>query len=145
MQQQSPLKAEIIEKILERLLLIPNKTCWNSWFHAIRLLKKLIHKLNALMRALQEREFLPQELEFLDEYVTVVEPLAVTLDYLQGDNASLGLVLPAIVKLQEHLQSQIDGGSLKVCGILAEFILWDLNDRVSELNLFDDKDYILGK
>ena len=121
----------------------PNDTRWNSKFDATEDLSEQKDKLNLVMDAIQERRFTPDELIFLDEYVFIMGPLAKTLDKLQGNDASIGLVLPAIVSLQKFYKEVVNEGSLKFCVVFAKFILWDLDDRTK--HLFKDKDYLLGK
>ena len=141
--QSRPRCAATIKDILGRYLLTPNDTRWNSLADAMALLKKIKPKLNTLMEALGERKFTPEELIFLDEYVLVTKPIAISLDKLQSNSASLGLVLPTIVKLVVYYEEIIAQKSLKVCEPLAMYILQDLKDRTAEYYL--DKDYILGK
>ena len=100
-------------------------------------------ELNNVMDALDLRRFTLNEIGFIEEYVRVAKPLAICLDMLQGDSASLGMVLPAIVRLQKFWQEKIEEKSLKHCELLAKFYLWDLTERTKEI--FDDEDYILGK
>ena len=125
------------------MLKTPNATRWNSTFDALRGLLEHKAKLNDIMDACNLRRFTPQEIGFMEEYIILMEPLAITLDKLQGDHASLGMVLPAITKLKQFWESKIAEGSLQYCQVMAEFLLWDLNKRTEEF--FDDKDYILGK
>ena len=84
------------------------------------------------MDALDKRRFSTLELTFLDEYIMVLKPLANTLDALQSDSASLGMVLPAIVKLEKFWNSKLSEGNLLVCEPLVKFLLWDLNEHTSE-------------
>ena len=79
----------------------------------------------------------------MDEYLQVTKPLAISLDTLQGNYASLGFVLPSIVKLQNYYKQIISEKSLTLCEPFAKFILKDLKKRTEEY--FNDKDYILGK
>ena len=99
------------------------------------------------MDALDKRRFSTLEFAFLDEYIMILKPLANTLDALQSDSASLGMVLPAIVKLEKFWNSKLSEGNLQVCEPLVKFLLWDLNERTSEEgdDFKNDKDYILGK
>ena len=99
-------------------------------------------KLNTIMEKLDEIPFTPEELIFLDEYLEVTKPIAITVDILQGNSASLGTVLPAIAKLKKHYERIIEVNNLRFCLPMAKYILWDLNRRTS--HLFEDRDYILG-
>lgn len=142
-QNRSILSSDLIVGIIGRRFICPNDTRWNSKFDATEDLSEQKDKLNLVMDAIQERRFTPDELIFLDEYVFIMGPLAKTLDKLQGNDASIGLVLPAIVSLQKFYKEVVNEGSLKFCVVFAKFILWDLDDRTK--HLFKDKDYLLGK
>ena len=124
-------------------MITPNDTRWNSTFDAMQFLLEIKDKLNDLMDALDLRRFTSQEIVFLEEYVTLMKPLAITLDQLQSNSASLGMVLPAMVKLEKFWTDKISEGTLRICEPLARFLLWDLKDRTTEF--FEDKDYLLGK
>ena len=125
------------------MLTTPNATRWNSLSDAMVDLQKVKSKLNEVMIALDLRQFTSEEFLFLDEYVRLTRPLAICLDKLQGNDASLGLVLPAIVSLQKFFKDRISDGKLKLCEVMAKFLLWDLSKRTDEY--FEDKDFILGK
>ena len=135
--------ADETKKILGKNLIIPNETRWNAEFDALEDLQNHKTKLNEVMDELSLPRFSPEHFTFLTEYIQVTKPLAITIDILQGNSASLGFVLPSIVKLQKHFKSIISENSLKYCIPLAKFILWNLNDHTSDW--FSDKDYILGK
>ena len=141
----SPQSADIIEEILGRRLPTPNDTRWNALFDAVRVLCAQKSKLNAVMEALGFRKFTNEEFLFADEYIQATKALAISLDTLQGDKASLGCVLPTIVKLQNYYEKIISQKSLKIAEPMAKFILKDLNRRTKNENYFNDKDYILGK
>ena len=66
------------------------------------------------MNELDQRPFSPMELTFIDEYEIVYKGLALTLDQLQSDSASLGMVLPAICKLEKYLEDLISEKSLNM-------------------------------
>ena len=95
------------------------------------------------MEELGKHPFSAKELTFIEEYEIVMKPLAFTLDQLQSDSASLGMVLPAICKLKKYLEEKIAENSLTICQPLAKFVLWDVTERTSEY--FEDNDYILGE
>ena len=142
-QNKGDQSADKIREILGKLLPTPNDTRWNSTCDAMRALCDQKPKLDSVMDALNLRRFNAQELIFLEEYITLTTPLAICLDVLQGDSASLGVVLPTIAKLQTFWENKISDESLVICGVMAKFLLWDLKERTT--HLFNDKDYILGK
>ena len=144
-QNQSTPSADIIEDILGRRLPTPNDTRWNALFDAVKVLVAQKPKLNAVMDALGFRQFSNEEFLFAEEYIQATKALAISLDTLQSDKASLGCVLPTIVKLEAYYKNIISQNSLMIAEPMAKFILKDLQNRVKKENYFTDKDYILGK
>jgi len=62
----------------------PNQTRWNCWFDSSKFL--LLHFKNSpkLCDAFKLNRFSKNDLEFLEEYVVVMEPLCICLNVLQG-------------------------------------------------------------
>ncbi|KTG47924.1 hypothetical protein cypCar_00047271 [Cyprinus carpio] len=80
--------------------MVPTSTRWNSLYEAIsRIITIPMNELNPLcvklgIKCLNEREYL-----FLQEYCTVMKPLTVALDILQGDECTYGALLPTLTSL----------------------------------------------
>ncbi|XP_063380400.1 uncharacterized protein LOC134667023 [Cydia fagiglandana] len=84
---RKPKSAEIIKEHLGHQLLYPCPTRWNSLYDAILHLMKSKTKLNSLFEQLgKANTFSAVELEYLEELLEVLKPIASALDYLQGDN-----------------------------------------------------------
>ena len=128
---------------MDKSLIVPGDTRFNATLDSVEALLAVKDKLNSIMDAIGLRRFDSAEILFLEEYLCLMKPLAMCLDVLQGNSASLGMVLPAITKLEQFWKKKCSDGSLELCQVLAKFLLWNLNERFSEF--FDDKDYILGK
>uniref|UniRef100_A0A8C1VZQ7 HAT C-terminal dimerisation domain-containing protein n=1 Tax=Cyprinus carpio TaxID=7962 RepID=A0A8C1VZQ7_CYPCA len=97
----SAVAAEIVDEVLERKLLVPCSTRWNSFHDAVaRVCEFPIAELNTIsynfgLKAITDRGYL-----FLREYCTVMKPLTVALDILQGvDNCFYGTLLPTLETL----------------------------------------------
>ncbi|XP_025202919.1 uncharacterized protein LOC112600006, partial [Melanaphis sacchari] len=88
-QNRSSQMADIVKTNLDVYLKTPNDTRWNSWFDAIKFL--IIHfkmspsKFYKACDALTVNRFSKTDIEFLDEYLLIMEPLCVCLDVLQGE------------------------------------------------------------
>lgn len=97
---RSTLASEQVEEVSRRKLMVPTSTRWNSLYEAIsRIITIPMNELNSLcvklgIKCLNEREYL-----FLQEYCTVMKPLTVALDILQGDECTYGALLPTLTSL----------------------------------------------
>ena len=80
-----------------------------------------------------------QEVAFLREYTSVMEPVAQALDALQGDrNASLGFVLPTLKLLRTKLNAVL----LSQAKPLHAALLAGSNKRFG--HLFNDTEFLLA-
>ncbi|TDH13474.1 hypothetical protein EPR50_G00033170 [Perca flavescens] len=97
---RSTLASEQVEEVSRRKLMVPTSTRWNSLYEAIS--RNITIPMNELnppcvklgIKCLNEREYL-----FLQEYRTVMKPLTVALDILQGDECTYGALLPTLTSL----------------------------------------------
>jgi hypothetical protein len=61
-----------------------------------------------MMTQLELAPFTPPELNYIKEYCKVIEPVAISLDLLQGKaQAYFGTLLPTIVVTKQNLQDMI--------------------------------------
>ena len=80
-----PKSAEIIFNVCKRNLVTPCITKWNSLFDSLQyLLKFELCTLKDLCQKLHLPELNENEVEFLREYCTVLEPITMAIDKLQG-------------------------------------------------------------
>ncbi|KAK1883288.1 putative AC transposase [Dissostichus eleginoides] len=97
---RSTLTSEQVEEVSRRKLMVPTSTRWNSLYEAIsRIITIPLNELNPLcvklgIKCLNEREY-----QFLKEYCTVMKPLTVALDILQGDECTYWALLPSLTSL----------------------------------------------
>jgi len=97
--------SDAVKELSDKMLISPCPTRWNSKFDAIGRLLELTDKLAAICDALSLPRLKPVELDFLKEYHTVMQPVAATLDLLQGDiNCFYGILLPKLVQLRNKLK-----------------------------------------
>lgn len=124
---------------------VPTITRWNSQFDAIQKLLTHKTKLNALFEQLKLQKLRIDEIEFLEEFVTIMSPLAISLDILQGEKTCfLGLVAPTVIILKQKLTNF---SHLSYCKPLVDGIVVALEKRfkhIYDFNCPESKLYILS-
>lgn len=79
-------------------------TRWNSYYEAVKKIIAANSKLAELCTALGLPLFLQTDVSFLKEYLSVMAPVATSLDILQGEQkCALGFVLPTLAILKKRL------------------------------------------
>lgn len=133
---------EIVE-ILGSSLTKPNNTRWNSFFDSLNdLRKKDFEKINRALRVLGSETFLNTEIEFINEYLTIMEKLARSLDHLQKTNCYFAILLPTIHSTKYHLENLSMKNSFVHCKPLLHAIIKGLDKRFDYmLDFFDEKSY----
>lgn len=131
-QNMSTLAAEMIYKHLERYLVVPGATRWNSMFDSLQLLLSKVDKLDDICRDLGVPLFKkPSETDFLKEYCQVLEPVATALDILQGEKEIfMGYLLPTLKCVRTALLDQDD---LQYCQPLRNALIAGFDKRFSHL------------
>jgi len=109
-QNQSTLVAEYVQSVFGVFLKTPNQTRWNCIYDALLQIKILtsshdgINKINKVLDFYEILRFTFQEMTLLQKYYDVMEPLADTLDFLQGEKGMfMGYLLPTLYALQIKL------------------------------------------
>uniref|UniRef100_A0A8C6TVL0 HAT C-terminal dimerisation domain-containing protein n=1 Tax=Neogobius melanostomus TaxID=47308 RepID=A0A8C6TVL0_9GOBI len=130
---RSTVAAEMVDEVLERKLLVPCTTRWNSFHDAVaRVCEFPIAELNTIsynfgLKAITDREY-----QFLREYCTVLKPLTVALDILQGeDNCFYGTLLPTLETLISKTLNLKTG--LQILGDLPEAVVKAIKTRFKEV------------
>ncbi len=125
----------------QKRLIFPVPTRWNSKFDAVKRLLEFSDKLDQISKALEQPSFKTTEIDFLKEYIVVMEPIATLLDQLQGDaNCFNGMLLPKLIQLRHRLQVLLDS-SLTFCGPLVTAILAGLNKRFEAMFNLDTTNF----
>ncbi|KAL4083723.1 hypothetical protein QTP88_029039 [Uroleucon formosanum] len=106
-QNQSTQYADQIKNVLGRYLITPNATRWNSFYDAIKCIVSNLNKIDEVFSITSLQPFSrPRETLFLIEYCKVMQPIAKSLDILQGDkHVSLGYLLPTLTAINKSLKS----------------------------------------
>lgn len=137
--------ADFAADICGTRFIVPVLTRWNSTYNAVRKIIKEKSKINEVCEKLSLKKFKTSDLLFLEEYIKVLEPIAVALDNLQGEkNCFLGMVLPSLYSVKLRLN---DINHLTHCEPLKTKLLEGLEKRFSSfMNLqnLDAKDFILA-
>lgn len=132
--------ADAAFQIVGNRFLVPCVTRWNSYYDAI---KKIVscdeRKLTDVCKALELPPLIHTEVAFLEEYVSVMAPVAAALDILQGEQqCSLGYVLPTLTSLKTKLRNM----DLQSTGPLRDSVLRGINTRFG--HCFQDKEFIMA-
>ena len=135
------------EKILKHcgsLFIKTTQVRWNSDYDSMKDLNRKIEKssdnLDGLLKELKIPKFTKEEILYLKEYVQCLKPIAIALDDIQGDNVSLGHVLPMVVNIRKSFQDV--KCELQICKPLINAILGGVEKRFNPL--FQNKSHILA-
>lgn len=103
-----PKSAGIISEVLNCQSNLPCVTRWNSLFDSLSLILKYNDQHNEVLSRLGLPLFRDAKFEFIEEYVTVLHPLATALDRLQSDKECFcGCMLPTLLAVEKKLERQI--------------------------------------
>lgn len=116
-------------------MILPNATRWNSYYYAnatdkIRVVIDQCAKYNdcEVFSILEVPLLKSEELVFLNEVCKVMQPLACSLDILQGESKCyMGVLHPTLASLNSKLGAT--QRSLKYCEPLVEALLKGVHDR----------------
>ena len=141
---------EAIEAIVHRRLVKPCPTRWNSLYDSLLVLKKLREHLKTVCEAVGVAVFRDIELEFIDEYVEVLYPVATALDRLQGQTGDsmsfIGALIPTLLTVKRKLLSLSQSPNIHHCGPVAAALLRGLNRRFGHLMNMEPSatDYVIA-
>ena len=130
--------ADVVSEKLQTSLVVPNDTRWNSHFRAMEKIKQIIEKnpedtVQEVFTALEVPQLRENEVEFIKEYCSVMQPLAFALDMLQAENKCyIGFLLPTLTSLGSKLRALKP--SVKLAGPLIDAILAALRTRFAGYN-----------
>ena len=136
-----PKSAEVIKGTLKCSLSLSCPTRWNSLHDALVLLLKHRQKLHEMMQTLELPVLKNAELEFIEEYVSVLAPIAVAIDHLQGEeHMYYGQFLPTLLTVQKKLR-ELKFKTLKHCTPLLQAVSQGFQKRFDKyLQLHDCPD-----
>ena len=74
--------------------------------------------------------FRPVEVEYVREYLMIMEVISVALDILQGEkNIGMGYLLPTITVVKRDLQTMLQLGRIRHCKPLVQGLLSSISKR----------------
>lgn len=116
---RSTVASDLVEDTCRRKLIVPTSTRWNSFHDALSRITDIpIPELNTLCNRLGIKALTEREHQFLKEYCTVLKPLTVALDILQGeDNCYYGCLLPTLEILMSRTLALQTGLSRMTAGL----------------------------
>lgn len=102
----------------------PTVTRWNSLYDAIRRLLKFEAKLEDICVALNTSAFSSIDIQYLKEYIIVMEPIALAIDFLQADGIFYGFLLPTLVTIKlKYKKIELGDNSVIKQSILDDILL----------------------
>lgn len=143
---RSPKLCEKYIAIMKKQPKNPCPTRWNSLYDSIVSLLCGRNQLKDLCVALEISVFKDFELDFLQEFVDCLKPIATSLDRLQGDeNCYMGDLLPTILRTKQKLE-QLALTKLSHCSPLVKALNESLQKRFGHYMALDDNvtDYIIA-
>ena len=100
--------AEIAQELLHCTIPKPNTTRWNSEFDCLKRVYEVRDRINTVMERLKLPKLVDVEVEFLGEWLEVMQPVATALDKMQGENtvdSYFGAVLPTLHAIKRKFNS----------------------------------------
>lgn len=98
---QRPKSSEIIVSVLGRQLQKPVPTRWNSMYDSIKVLLSKKTMLSTLCQKLEVPRFSEADLEHLEKYMSLLQPIAEGIDFLQGENGIFfGFLIPTLATIK---------------------------------------------
>ncbi|CAI6357243.1 unnamed protein product [Macrosiphum euphorbiae] len=117
---------DVVKDIVQCKFPIPVITRWNSFYNSVNKLLQYKSCLNNIFQKLNIPRLKTKEIEFFEEYVRIMEPIAISLDIFQGEkNCFLGVVLPTLFIMSDKISH------LKHCQHLKDTILNNFKIRFS--------------
>jgi len=134
-QNQSCLVAEKIHEQFGVYLKSPSQTRWNGLYDGISQINNLLkvplgsNKFHNVFDFCSIPRFGLEEIDFIQEYVDVMKPLADSLDFLQGEKSVyMGFLLPTLYALQKKY-NKLKVKNFTICGSLVEIIVTGIDKR----------------
>lgn len=110
--RKSALARQIIENLFEKQFPVPNDTRWNSKYRAFKCIVDRYQSYCSCFERIKSdcqpedfRKVSREELVILSDYVLCMAPISIALDILQGDDSSVGFVLPVLMSTKCKIES----------------------------------------
>lgn len=119
---------ERICQIVEGSLPHPCVTSWKSLYDALKGIVAAKNKLPQVCDELKIEEFMPEELEYLETFITVMHPIVAAIETLRNENVYFGCVLPTLLTIKIKLE-EMSKGEDTVSPVIAEYVLQSFSAR----------------
>jgi hypothetical protein len=97
--------SDAVRAITEKAVITSGATRWNGQYDAVTRLLEIGSKLGDVCQAADVPKYKKLELECLEEYVAIMQSVAIAIDKLQAEKESyFGTVLPTLCIIQNKLQ-----------------------------------------
>lgn len=138
-----PKSAEVIQKVLGHTLSYPTITRWNSFYNSVNQIVVEKEKLKGLFQKLEINDsFRETEIQYLEEYCTLLKPIAESLNFLQGEcNTFYGYLLPTILSLKVKLEKLRIDVKIKNIKVILDRLLVSLEKRFSNLFIISENSH----
>jgi len=111
--RKSTIDSETILQATGKRLLPMNATRWNSQLKMLRRLDEVLQKEPNIQDKLNAKTKLTaHDIRILHELLPLLQPFEDATDVLQGENATAGFVLPALVGIRSRLTELEQDGSI---------------------------------
>lgn len=94
--------------------------------------------LDAITTELKISSFTETDMQFLKEYVSVMEPIATAIEYLQKNNCFYATLLPMVYSMKENLLDLQNRGEVQLCQVLLVTVVNAVEKHFSYLFDFDN-------
>lgn len=124
-----PKTSEQIVTTLGSQLKYPVVTRWNSLYDSVKDIIKHKGKINEVCRMLEMQTFLQTDLDYLEDYLLLLKPIAEALDFLQRERGMIyGYLLPTLATIRTKYRKMMLNSPLKVfplqtVSMLEEFLV----------------------
>lgn len=131
--------SEQIANILGSKITQPTCSAWTSLHDSIaNLLKINIIRLNEVLKLLDIPILSADDVEFMKEYVKIMEPISTAIDYLQKNDCYYATFLPMVHSTKDNL-IDIKTNGVNFCLPLLNIILGSIDERFGHLFEFTNE------
>lgn len=135
-QNQSDILAERVHEEFSVYLKSPSQTRWNGLYDGIKQINDLLrvhqglNKFNSVLDFCTLPRFELQEVNFIQEYVEIMKPLADSLDFLQGEESVyMGFLLPTLYALEKKY-NKLKNKTFTICSPIIDPIISSIKKRL---------------
>jgi hypothetical protein len=123
--------SDAVRAVTDKAIITPGATRWNGQYDAIKRILEIGGKIGDVCQAADVPKFKQLELDCLEEYVLVMQPIATAIDKMQAEHdAYFGTVLPTLFTIHSKLKGFVTK-PLKHSAVLVSTLITGLENRFS--------------